>query len=106
MHVNYAAARAAHSLRRPHVVSVHGMLEAWALRRSGWKKKLARILFQDRSLENAACLHAVCRGEANHIRAMGFKTPIAVIGHGINLADYDALPPRETLAERFPRLKG
>src|SRR5436190_10166241 len=33
---------------RPYIVHPHGMLEAWALRNSRWKKRIAALLYEDR----------------------------------------------------------
>jgi poly(glycerol-phosphate) alpha-glucosyltransferase len=73
--------------RRPRLVSPHGMLEPWALRRSAWKKRLVRLLFEDRNLVGAACLHAANAAELASIRAFGLKNPVAVVPNAV------ALPP-------------
>jgi glycosyltransferase involved in cell wall biosynthesis len=106
MYMDYLSSRTASSFGRPHVISAHGSFEPWALARSAWKKNLVRFLFADRSLERAACLHALCRPEAENIRALGYKSPIAVIPNGIDPADFMELPPKGTLAEKFPQLEG
>src|SRR4051812_42453037 len=35
---------------RPYIIHPHGMLEAWALRNSWWKKRIAALLYEDRHL--------------------------------------------------------
>lgn len=104
-YTNYASARTAASLGKPHLVTLHGSLEPWPLAHSRRKKSLVRRLFQDKALKNAACLHALSPSEADHIRTLGFKNPIAVIPNGIDLADYATLPPKTILADMFPRLR-
>lgn len=80
---------------RPTVISPRGMLDPWALQNGGWKKRIARTLYQDRSLQGAACLHALNDSEAASIRALGLRNPIAVIPNGVNLPDpEDASAPR------------
>jgi glycosyltransferase involved in cell wall biosynthesis len=71
--------------RMPWVVSPHGMLDAWALHHSRWKKRVASILFERRHLAGSACLHALCAAECNAIRAHGLKNPVAVIPNGVAL---------------------
>jgi len=71
--------------RKPYLVSLHGMLDPWAIRNSAWKKKLALFLYEKEHLENAACLRALCESEANAIRAFGLNNPIAIIPNGIDL---------------------
>ena len=67
------------------VVSPHGMLDPWALANSAWKKKMIGRLFANESLKRASCIHALCRSEADSIRAYGLKNPLAVIPNGIHL---------------------
>lgn len=73
--------------RVPIIVTPHGMLDPWALRRSAWKKALALALFERDNLEKAACLHALCSAEFGAIRALGLRNPIAVVPNGIDLPD-------------------
>ncbi len=74
---------------RPVVISPHGMLDPWALCNSAWKKKIVGKLFANSSLQNATCLHALCRLEAESIRAYGLKNPIAIIPNGVELPALD-----------------
>ena len=71
--------------QQPLVVSPHGMLEPWALNHKKFKKKLAWWLYQKRDLTFAKAFHACSTQEAEHIRALGFKQPIAVIPNGVLL---------------------
>lgn len=73
--------------KRPAIVSPHGMLDAWALNQSRWKKRIARAAFERQHLESAACLHALCQSEAESIRAYGLENPIAIIPNGIDLPE-------------------
>ena len=67
------------------IVQPHGMLDEWAVRNSGWKKRMVGALFENNCLNTAACIHALCLAELNSIRHYGVKTPIAVIPNGITL---------------------
>lgn len=69
--------------RKPTLVSPHGMLEAWALRNSSWKKKLILRLFERRMLETAACIHALNENELNDIRNLGLKNPVCILPNGV-----------------------
>ncbi len=69
----------------PYVISPHGMLESWALKQGRLKKKIASWIYQFNDLKNAACIHATSLKEAESIRKLGFKNPLAVIPNGINL---------------------
>jgi glycosyltransferase involved in cell wall biosynthesis len=71
----------------PLVVAPRGMLEPWAINNSKWKKKLAWMLYQKRDLERATAFHATAHSEAESIRSLGFKQPIAVIPNGVELPE-------------------
>jgi glycosyltransferase involved in cell wall biosynthesis len=63
------------------------MLEPWAINNSKWKKKLAWALYQKRDLQRATAFHATAHSEAESIRRLGFKQPIAVIPNGVQLPE-------------------
>lgn len=88
-HTSSIVAQWAANARRPYVVSPHGMLDAWALKGSRWKKKIAARLYENRHLRGAACLHALCDAEAEAIRDLGFPNPICVIPNGISIPVLD-----------------
>ena len=69
---------------RPVVISPHGMLDPWALARSPWKKRVAGFLYETAHLRRGACLHALCRAEAEALRSYGLGNPIAVIPNGVD----------------------
>jgi len=48
---------------RPYVVSPHGMLDPWAVRRSRWKKRIAYAWFESRHIRGAHLLHALNEAE-------------------------------------------
>lgn len=78
----------AKKLKIPYIISPHGMLEPWALNTKKWKKKLALLLYQYNDLAKASCIHATAQSEAENIRKLGFKNPIAVIPNGIKIAEF------------------
>lgn len=93
LYPSIAALRWRRSTGRPVMISPHGMLDAWALRNSAWKKRLALALFERRNLSGAACLHALAEGELKAFRALGLDGPVAVIPNGVDLPAQD--PARE-----------
>ena len=74
----------------PLVLAPRGMLEPWAINNSKWKKKLAWMLYQKRDLEKVGVFHATAHSEAESIRRLGFKQPIAVIPNGVELPELRA----------------
>lgn len=89
--------------RCPIVIAPHGMLDPWALRNSGWKKRIAAALYERAHLEHAACLHALCASEAQAIRDFGIRNPIAVIPNGVDLPDLSGAPVSPPWADRVPQ---
>ncbi len=70
----------------PYVVELMGAYETWARRQKWLQKWVSRKLFQDDLLRRAGCLHAGSLNEARDLRALGFRTPIAVIPVGVDTA--------------------
>lgn len=100
MYPSIAASRWRRSTGRPYMISPHGMLDPWAVRRSALKKRIARWLYEDGFQQRAACIRALCVAEAEAIRAYGLTNPVVVIPNGVDLPrDEDGPPPewRSTL---------
>ena len=74
---------------KPVVVAPHGSLDAWALRNSRWKKRVAAALFKDRQLRRATCFRALCDAEADSIRAYGLKQRIEIVPNGVVLPEVE-----------------
>jgi poly(glycerol-phosphate) alpha-glucosyltransferase len=83
--------------RQPYVISPHGMLDPWAVKNSGWKKRLAWMAYEREHLQNAACLRALCDSEARAMRQFGLKNPICVIPNGVT-----AFPLPDRASSRGP----
>jgi len=86
----YAAAELVRERHLGFVVSPRGMLEPWALRHKWLKKKVFLVAYLDRLLTTADLLHATSESEADSLRALGFRQPIAVVPNGIECSQ--ALP--------------
>lgn len=67
------------------IIAPRGMLDPWAVRNSGWKKKIVGYLFEYKNLRSADCIHALCQSEYESIRKFGLNNPVAVIPNGITL---------------------
>ena len=103
MHPTHQAIAAAQRHGRPVVVTAHGALEPYSLRRSRWKKWLVRRLFQDADFAATDCLHVNSLEEGLKVREAGFQQPLAVIPNGT-----DVLPPADAAPffARYPELSG
>jgi len=69
----------------PYILTPRGALYPQALEKSKFKKKLSRIIYQDRDLTHADCVLATCEDELSHYRNLGFKNPVAIIPNPIDV---------------------
>ncbi|MFZ5998467.1 MAG: glycosyltransferase [Nitrospirota bacterium] len=95
LEVNHIASRVAKKVNIPLIVSPRGMLEEWSLNHKRLKKKIAWHLYQKQDLLNAAAFCATSSQEAESIRSLGFKQPIAVIPNGVVLPPVNKLKATE-----------
>lgn len=93
-YTSLAGRRWAETSHRPNIVAPHGMLDAWAVANSRWKKRIFAALFENRHLRGAQCLHALCEAEARSIRAFGLRNPICILPNGVRVPE-PAPPPTE-----------
>lgn len=86
---SYIAAKQARKLNKPYIITPRGMLYPQAVA-SGNKilKKLFLKVHLINDLQKAACIHATCVEEMQHIRNLGITTPIAVIPNPVNHEPY------------------
>lgn len=85
---------AAHEARRagvPYVLSPRGMLEDAAVAHHSWRKRAAYALFERRTIQGAARLHATSDREAAGMRQFRPSASIVCIPNGVELPN--AVPP-------------
>jgi glycosyltransferase involved in cell wall biosynthesis len=87
--------------RRPYVVTPHGMLDPWAVRRSRWKKALVLAAFERAHLGRAGCVRVTAEMEADHVRAFGVRAPLAVVPNGVALPAARRPPARDRPTRRL-----
>jgi glycosyltransferase involved in cell wall biosynthesis len=83
--LSHAVSVATRLLKKPLVLAPIGMLEPWALSQNGRRKRLALSLYQRADLRRAAAIHVTAVVEAESVRAIGLRTPIALIPHGVHV---------------------
>lgn len=88
MHINHRTCAIAREKRKPYIITPHGMLYPETLKRSRWKKWPMRKLWFDKDIMEASAIHATCETEMNHIRALGYRGPIALIGNPVFVPEY------------------
>ena len=76
----------------PYIMTPRGCLEPWSLEQKKWKKKIAMWLYQKKDLQKAAAILTTANMEAQHLRELGIKAPLAVIPNGIDVSEYQCRP--------------
>jgi glycosyltransferase involved in cell wall biosynthesis len=99
---NHRIAALARRLAIPLVLHPRGMLEPWAMAFRPQKKRLALALYQRRDLESVGMFVATAAPEAENLRALGLRQPIAVIPNGIP-TEMLVTPVRSASTARHPR---
>jgi glycosyltransferase involved in cell wall biosynthesis len=97
---NRYAAAVARERRIPLVSSPRGMLSAWAVGFSRRRKQLAWSLGSHQAAKRVVCFHATSEAEAQDIRRLGFRQPIAVVPNGIHLPDLGPEAPESPSRRR------
>lgn len=70
----------------PVVLSPHGMLEPWDIKKNYWTKKLpALLLYQKHSIQKCDCLIATSDNERNNLLTLGYNKSITIVPNGINI---------------------
>lgn len=79
---------AAQGLRIPVVLSPHGMLEPWIIKRHFWTRKWPAIqLYQRGLVKRADCLHATADTEKDNLLRLGWNPRIVVIPNAVNIEE-------------------
>lgn len=90
---NILAARYALRYHRKLVLSPHGMLEAYALTRSAWKKKLFSLVGHSWALRRTDLFLATAPSEYEAVRRQGLRQPVMIVPLGFEVRK-DA-PPKK-----------
>jgi len=108
-HPNWAAVRIAARADVPCLLSPHGELSPWALRRT-WAKWLKKAMFLaslGRSIfRGIHCLHALSRTEAGAFRQAGYRGPVTIVPNGVDAGQFAELPDPDCAERDFPELSG
>ena len=68
------------------VLTPHGMLEPWIIKRNYWtKKRPALWLYQKKAIQKADYIHATAESEKENLLKLGYNNRITVIPNGIDI---------------------
>jgi len=98
----HKVAAACRKAKVPYVISPRGMLDPWALSYKPWKKRIARVLYQNRDLRNAAAFHVTAELEKEHVRALGYTQTCIVAPNGVEVPE--SLPAMKVKGEGEQRI--
>ena len=102
--IQHQACRAAQRMSKPYVVTPHGMLDPWNMRKSRLAKRVFLAMRVRRNLDRATSLHFTTEIERQAVARMKLAPPTLVESLGLDLADFAELPPRGSLRGRYPQL--
>ena len=105
-HPHFVAYKIAKSSKKPFIISIRGELEPWCLNHKALKKKIYSSLIQKKILKEASALHALTKEEVKNISKFVNNKNIFLIPNGINLEEFNNLPPQEDIENLYPELKG
>lgn len=67
------------------VLTPHGMLEPWIIKRHYWTRKVpALLLYQKAAIQNADCLQATAESEKENLLKLGYNSNIKIVKLGID----------------------
>ncbi len=78
------------------VVTIHGLLDRWAVEHSKWKKQLVTLLYQKKLLGQADLIQINNTDEEEDvIRYLGYRPKnLVIIPNGMKVSEYTNLPPK------------
>ena len=102
--MQHEACRAAQTLQKPYVFTPHGMLDPWNMQKSRIAKQMFLALRMKKNLQRASLLHYTTEIEQQWVARMNLKPPTIVEPLGLDVSEFDELPPRGTFRAKHPRL--
>jgi len=88
----------------PYLLRPHGTLDPYLHARRRWRKTLLEVWFQNRVTRGASAMHFTTEDEMRLAAPFSFGVRGIVVPNGLDIEDYDALPPRGTFRSRHPAL--
>jgi glycosyltransferase involved in cell wall biosynthesis len=104
--IQHQAARLARRHGVPYIVRPEGMLTPWSLAQSRMKKKLYMMWRLRNDLNRAAALAFTSQAECDATAPLGLTPKSIVEPLGVDLREFENLPPRGMFRDRYPKLAG
>ncbi|MBI4726233.1 glycosyltransferase [candidate division TA06 bacterium] len=90
--------------RVPYIIRPHGTLDPYIYKRHRLRKRIMEILFENRNIKGAAALHYTTEEEMLLAKPYVFNSPGVVVPNGLNLGEYEKLPPPGAFRQLFPQV--
>ena len=104
---NFHTVVASHYCRKfnvPYLIHPHGSLDPYLTKRHSARKGIYTFLFLQRDLNHAAVIHFKTQEEMLLTKPCRIKAPGFVIPNGVNLSEFDCLPPYGIFMQKHPEL--
>lgn len=90
-------------VKTPKCITIHGLLDRWALANGYWKKKLFGALFQKKVLDYTELIQINNLDEESDLmNFLGHRHPnVKIIPNGMNLKNFEILPEKGNFKEKF-----
>ncbi|MDF2926672.1 MAG: hypothetical protein K0R57_5586 [Paenibacillaceae bacterium] len=90
----------------PYVICPHGSLDPFLYGRHRFRKAFMEWLFENRNIKHAAAMHFTTQEEMRLAKPVTFEAQGFVVPNGLDLAEYDRLPPKGQFRGQYPQLEG
>lgn len=100
----HQTARLCQQLEKPYLISPHGMLDPWSMGQSRWLKKTMLQLRIQNNLQRAAALAFTAPQERDLTSYLKLSPRKIVEPLGVDLKEFEELPPRGSFRSRFSQL--
>ncbi len=88
----------------PYLFRTCGMLDPWSLARSRLRKRIYLAMRLRADLDRAAAIHCTSSTEAEEIAPLRLRPPVIVEPNGIDVSEFEELPPAGAFRARHPEL--
>ncbi|MGB7160678.1 MAG: glycosyltransferase [Tepidisphaeraceae bacterium] len=104
--IQHQAAKSCRRASVPYVMLPQGMLDPWSLAQRKLKKALYLRWRLRKDLNGASAMHFTTEAERNLVAPLGLTPPVIVEPLGVDMAEFETLPPPGTFRDRFPQIAG
>lgn len=102
--IQHQAAVEARKQGKPYIIRPCGMLDPWSLRQSAIRKKLYLFWRLRRDLNSASAIHYTATIERDLAKPLGLKPQPIIEPNGLDLSEFETLPPPGTFRNAHPEL--